>query len=215
MTATVPHSPPVVLITEELAPSVLEVLGDDVEVRHVDGTDRSALLPALAEAAAVLIRSATRIDAEALAAAPNLAVVARAGIGLDNVDVEAATARGVMVVNAPTSNVVSAAEHAVALLLAAARQIPAADATLRAGRWQRSSFMGVELAGDRAPVERLDARRDGRRGRVRAVRRNDGVVGSHGLLLRLPPNLAIRHGCRHPISADSHAPWLDRSAPLR
>ncbi|MDP9458761.1 MAG: phosphoglycerate dehydrogenase [Actinomycetota bacterium] len=136
---------PVVLIAEQLAPSVLEVLGEDVEIRHVDGADRSALLPALSDAAAVLIRSATRIDAEALAAAPNLKVVARAGIGLDNVDVRAATERGVLVVNAPTSNIVSAAEHAVALLLAAARQIPAADASLREGAWKRSKFMGVEV----------------------------------------------------------------------
>ncbi|RBY96644.1 phosphoglycerate dehydrogenase [Blastococcus sp. TF02-8] len=136
---------PVVLIAEELAPSVLEVLGSDVEIRHVDGADRAALLPALAEAAAVMIRSATQIDAEALAAAPNLKVVARAGIGLDNVDVAAATERGVMVVNAPTSNIVSAAEHAVALLLAAARHIPAADASLREGKWARSKFTGVEV----------------------------------------------------------------------
>ena len=92
-----------------------------------------------------MIRSATQIDAEALSAAPNLKVVARAGIGLDNVDVAAATERGVMVVNAPTSNIVSAAEHAVALLLAAARQIPAADASLREGGWKRSKFMGVEV----------------------------------------------------------------------
>ncbi|MGY1711062.1 phosphoglycerate dehydrogenase [Geodermatophilus sp. SYSU D00758] len=138
-------SAPVVLIAEKLAPSVLEVLGGDVQIRHVDGADRAALLPALADAAAVMIRSATRIDAEALAAAPNLKVVARAGIGLDNVDVTAATERGVMVVNAPTSNIVSAAEHAVALLLAAARQIPAADASLRQGVWKRSAFMGVEV----------------------------------------------------------------------
>ncbi|WP_235928336.1 phosphoglycerate dehydrogenase [Goekera deserti] len=136
---------PVVLIAEELAPSALEVLGDGFDVRHVDGADRSALLPALAEAHAVMIRSATTIDAEALAAAPLLEVVARAGIGLDNVDVAAATARGVMVVNAPTSNIVSAAEHAVALLLAAARRIPAADASLRAGTWKRSQFTGVEV----------------------------------------------------------------------
>jgi D-3-phosphoglycerate dehydrogenase len=145
VTAFVPGTQPVVLIAEELAPSVLEVLGSDVEIRHVDGADRAALLPALAEAAAVMIRSATQIDAEALAAAPNLKVVARAGIGLDNVDVSAATERGVMVVNAPTSNIVSAAEHAVALLLAAARQIPAADASLREGGWKRSKFMGVEV----------------------------------------------------------------------
>src|ERR671938_794216 len=92
-----------------------------------------------------MIRSATQIDAEVVAAAPQLKVVARAGIGLDNVDVPAATERGVLVVNAPTSNIVSAAEHAVALLLAAARHIPAADASLRAGTWARSRFTGVEV----------------------------------------------------------------------
>ena len=86
------------------------------------------------------------MDAEALAAAPNLKVVARAGIGLDNVDVPAATAKGVLVVNAPQSNIVTAAEHALALLLAVARRIPAADASLRAGEWKRSKFTGVELA---------------------------------------------------------------------
>lgn len=139
-------SVPVVLIAEELAPSVIEVLGDGFEIRHVNGADRSALIPSLADADAVLIRSATKMDAEALAAAPKLKVVARAGIGLDNVDVKAATARGVMVVNAPQSNIVTAAEHAVALLLSLARHIPAADASLREGQWKRSKFTGVEIA---------------------------------------------------------------------
>ena len=139
-------SRPVVLIAEELAPSVLAALGDGFEVRHVDGADRSALLPALQEADAVLIRSATQVDEEALAAAPRLKVVARAGIGLDNVDVPAATARGVMVVNAPQSNVVSAAEQAVALLLACARNIAPANEALKQGKWQRSKWTGVEVA---------------------------------------------------------------------
>ena len=137
---------PVVLIAEELAPSVLAVLGDEFEIRHVDGADRAALLPALADVDAVLIRSATLVDAEALAAAPRLKVVARAGIGLDNVDVPAATARGVMVVNAPQSNVISAAEQAVALLLACARNIAPANAALKAGKWQRAKWTGVEVA---------------------------------------------------------------------
>ena len=137
---------PVVLIAEELAPSVLAVLGDGFDIRHVDGADRARLLPALADAEAVLIRSATLIDQEALAAAPRLKVVARAGIGLDNVDVPAATARGVMVVNAPQSNIVSAAEQAVALLLACARNIAPASAALKAGQWQRSKWTGVEIA---------------------------------------------------------------------
>jgi D-3-phosphoglycerate dehydrogenase / 2-oxoglutarate reductase len=138
---------PVVLIAEELAASVVAELGDGVEVRHVDGTDRPALRAALGDAAAVLVRSATQVDADALAAAPGLQVVARAGIGLDNVDVSACTARGVLVVNAPLSNVVSAAEQAVALLLACARHTASASAALKAGRWERSRWTGVEVGG--------------------------------------------------------------------
>jgi D-3-phosphoglycerate dehydrogenase len=137
---------PVVLIAEELAPSVLAALGDGFEVRHVDGADRAALLPALVDVDAILIRSATLVDAEALAAAPRLKVVARAGIGLDNVDIPAATARGVMVVNAPQSNVISAAEQAVALLLACARNIAPANEALKQGKWQRAKWTGVEIA---------------------------------------------------------------------
>jgi D-3-phosphoglycerate dehydrogenase len=136
---------PVVLVAEELAPAALDVLAEDCEVRHVDGADRVALLPALADVDAVIVRSATQIDAEALAAGNRLKVVARAGVGLDNVDADAATARGVLVVNAPTSNITSAAEHAVALLMAAARNVPAANASLKSGEWKRSAFTGVEL----------------------------------------------------------------------
>ena len=102
---------------------------------------------ALADAHAVIVRSATQIDPEALAAAPRLRVVARAGVGLDNVDVPAATARGVMVVNAPTSNIVSAAEQAVALLLSVARNTASASSALKAGEWKRSKYTGVEIAG--------------------------------------------------------------------
>ncbi|MQY15216.1 D-3-phosphoglycerate dehydrogenase [Streptomyces sp. RB5] len=139
----------VALIADKLSTAATAVLTEDssVEVRHVDGTDRPALLAALADAHAVLVRSATRIDAEALAAAPRLEVVARAGVGLDNVDVPAATDAGVLVVNAPSSNVVSAAEHAVALLLALARNVPQAHGALKQGRWARSLYTGVELSG--------------------------------------------------------------------
>lgn len=136
---------PVVLIAEELSPATIRELGPDFDVRHCDGTDRPALLGALADAEALLVRSATAVDTEALAAAPRLKVVARAGVGLDNVDVRAATQAGVMVVNAPTSNIVSAAELAVALMLAAARHVSPAHAALRAGQWQRSRFTGTEL----------------------------------------------------------------------
>ncbi|OBF92299.1 phosphoglycerate dehydrogenase [Mycobacterium sp. 852002-51152_SCH6134967] len=138
---------PVVLIADKLAESTVAALGDQVEVRWVDGPDRPKLLAAVADADALLVRSATTVDAEVLAAAPKLKIVARAGVGLDNVDVDAATARGVLVVNAPTSNIHSAAEHAMALLLSAAREIPAADASLRARTWKRSSFSGTEIYG--------------------------------------------------------------------
>ncbi len=137
----------VVLIAEELAPAAIDVLASDFDVRHVDGTDRPALLAALALADAVIVRSATQIDAEAIATGTRLKVVARAGVGLDNVDVPAATARGVMVVNAPTSNIVSAAEQAIALLLATARHTAAASASLRQGEWKRARFTGVEIQG--------------------------------------------------------------------
>lgn len=135
------------LIADKLSESTVAALGDAVEVRWVDGPDREKLLAALPEADALLVRSATTVDAEAIAAAPKLKIIARAGVGLDNVDVPAATAAGVLVVNAPTSNIHSAAEHALALLLAAARQIPAADATLREHTWKRSKFSGTEIFG--------------------------------------------------------------------
>ncbi len=136
---------PVVLIAEELSPATIEALGPDFEVRHVDGADRSALLPALADVDAVLVRSATKLDAEAIAAAPQLKVIARAGVGLDNVDIKAATTAGVMVVNAPTSNIISAAELTIGHILSLARRIPAAHASLAGGAWKRSSYTGVEL----------------------------------------------------------------------
>jgi D-3-phosphoglycerate dehydrogenase len=136
---------PLVLIAEELSPATVAALGPDVDVAHCDGADRAQLLAALPEADALLVRSATRVDAEALGVAKRLRVVARAGVGLDNVDVPAATQAGVMVVNAPTSNVVSAAELAVTLMLSVARKVPQASATLRSGRWHRSAFTGSEL----------------------------------------------------------------------
>ncbi len=136
---------PVVLIAEELSPATIDALGPDFDIRHVNGADRSELLPALADVDAVLIRSATKMDAEAIAAAPQLKVIARAGVGLDNVDIKSATTAGVMVVNAPTSNIVSAAELTVGHILSLARHIPRAHASLAAGEWKRSSYTGTEL----------------------------------------------------------------------
>lgn len=136
---------PIVLIAEELSPATLSVLGDGFEVRHCNGADRSELLSAIAEVDAILVRSATKVDAEAIAAAKNLKVIARAGVGLDNVDIPAATSAGVLVVNAPTSNIVSAAELAVGLLLASARNIVPANLALKNGKWARSKYSGTEL----------------------------------------------------------------------
>ena len=135
----------IVLITEELSPATIDALGPDFEIRRCDGANREELLGALADVDAVLIRSATNIDQEALAVAKRLKVVARAGVGLDNVDVKAATVAGVMVVNAPTSNITSAAELAVGLLLATARNIAPANQALKGGKWKRSQYGGVEL----------------------------------------------------------------------
>jgi D-3-phosphoglycerate dehydrogenase / 2-oxoglutarate reductase len=136
-----------VLVTEEIAEGGLDRLraaGHTVDVQV--GLSPDDLLATLPGAHALIIRSATQVTAEALAAGSDLVVVGRAGIGLDNVDVEAATARGVMVVNAPQSNVLSAAEHTMALLLSQARNVPQANAALKEGRWERSKWEGVELA---------------------------------------------------------------------
>lgn len=135
------------LISEELSPATVRALGGDFDIRYCDGTDRAELLAAVADAEALLVRSATHVDAEVLAAGRKLRVVARAGVGLDNVDVAAASKAGVMVVNAPTSNIVSAAELTVALLLASARHVATANASLRAGEWDRARFTGTELSG--------------------------------------------------------------------
>jgi D-3-phosphoglycerate dehydrogenase / 2-oxoglutarate reductase len=137
-----------VLVTEKIAQSGLDLLaeaGHEVDVR--DGLSPDELLSAVAGAHALIIRSATKVTAEVLAAGTALQVVGRAGVGLDNVDVTAATERGVMVVNAPTSNILSVAEQAMALLLAQARNIPQAHSALVAGRWERSKWEGVELHG--------------------------------------------------------------------
>ena len=136
---------PVVLLAEELSPATVEALGPDFEIRQTDGSDRSQLLSAIADVDAILVRSATQLDAEAIAAAKNLKVIARAGVGLDNVDIKAATQAGVMVVNAPTSNIVSAAELTVGHILSLARHIPQASSALKDGEWKRSKYTGIEL----------------------------------------------------------------------
>jgi D-3-phosphoglycerate dehydrogenase len=138
---------PRVLVTEPLSETGLSLLRSEFEVDVRPELAAEALADAVAPYDALIVRSQTKVTAEVLERADHLRVVARAGIGLDNVDVDAATRRGIMVVNAPQSNIVSAAEHTIALLLAQARNIPQADAALRAGRWERAPFQGVELHG--------------------------------------------------------------------
>ncbi|HEY9555989.1 MAG TPA: phosphoglycerate dehydrogenase [Acidimicrobiales bacterium] len=136
-----------ILVTEKIADGGLDRLrqaGHDVDLQ-LDLTPET-LLDAVKGAHALIIRSATTVTADVLAAGRDLVVVARAGIGLDNVDTDAATAQGVMVVNAPQSNILTTAEHTMAMLLAQARNIPQAHAALVAGRWERSKWEGVELA---------------------------------------------------------------------
>ena len=136
-----------ILVTESIAETGLERLraaGHEVDVRL--GLEPSELLDAIVGADALIIRSSTQVTPEVLAAADKLSVVGRAGIGLDNVDVAAATKAGVMVANAPESNALSAAEHTMALLLAQARNVPQAHAALIDGRWERSKWEGVHPA---------------------------------------------------------------------
>ncbi len=138
-----------IVIADDLPASALELLqaetGWVVDARP--GRQPAALAADLADADALLVRSATKVDARLLDAAPRLRIVARAGTGVDNVDVAAASARGILVVNAPGANSISVAEHACALMLALARAVPAADRAMKEGRWEKRSFLGTELRG--------------------------------------------------------------------
>jgi D-3-phosphoglycerate dehydrogenase / 2-oxoglutarate reductase len=136
-----------VLVADELSDLGVSALEGDHEVDVRTSLSKDELISVVPSYDAVIVRSATRIDADVIAAAKNLKVIGRAGIGLDNVDVDAATRAGITVCNAPQSNIVSAAEHTVALLLSLARNIPQADSALRQGRWERSRWKGVELQG--------------------------------------------------------------------
>ena len=139
---------PKVLISDKLSPLAAEVFRNrGIEVDEAPGLDAGTLLERIADCDGLAIRSATKVAAEVLAAAKQLRVVGRAGIGVDNVDVPAATANGVVVMNTPFGNSVTTAEHAVAMMMALARRIPQADASTRSGKWEKSRFMGVELAG--------------------------------------------------------------------
>ncbi len=136
-----------ILIADSLAPAGAEVLRRSARVDVLQDEDRPRLAELIADYDAVIVRSGTQITREVLAGGSRLRVVGRAGVGVDNIDIAAATQRGVLVINAPTANSLSAAEHTLALLLALARRIPAADASLKAKRWDRKSHVGSELHG--------------------------------------------------------------------
>jgi len=138
-----------VLITDSVVPECLALLGTQpgIDVRYRPGLSGDALAREIADVAALIVRSGTQVTADVVAAGALLQVIARAGTGVDNVDVEAATARGILVINAPSGNTIAATEHTLGLMLALARQIPAAHHSLQAGEWQRSRFLGLELRG--------------------------------------------------------------------
>jgi D-3-phosphoglycerate dehydrogenase len=138
-----------VLVTDTLAESGLDILraAKDVELDYRPGLKGDALLSAVAESDALITRSGTAVTPELVNAGTRLRIVGRAGVGLDNVDIDASTARGILVINAPTANIMSATEHTMAMLLALCRNIPEAHASVKRGEWTRSKFMGIELDG--------------------------------------------------------------------
>ncbi|MGH2408459.1 MAG: phosphoglycerate dehydrogenase [Candidatus Limnocylindrales bacterium] len=136
-----------VLVAEKLAAEGTDLLRSVHEVDVRTDLSRADLLKALPDYDALLVRSGVQVDAEAITAGTRLTVVGRAGVGIDNIDLDAATRAGITVVNAPTGNTIAAAEHTLALLYAVARRIATADASLRRGEWRRNDFIGVELRG--------------------------------------------------------------------
>ena len=136
-----------VLVAEKLAPEGVDLLRAEHDVDVRVGLSRAEFLAALPEYEALLVRSGVKADAEAIAAGTKLVVIGRAGVGVDNIDIPAATKAGITVVNAPTGNTTAAAEHTLALLFALARHVPEADASMHEGKWNRSAFMGRELVG--------------------------------------------------------------------
>src|SRR5512144_2638371 len=139
---------PKVLIADALSPRAVEIFRDrGIEADVATGLEPAELRRRIACYDGLAVRSATTVTAELLAAADALKVVGRAGIGVDNIDVPAATERGIVVMNTPYGNAITAAEHTIAMMFSLARQIPAADRSTQAGKWEKSRFIGVELTG--------------------------------------------------------------------
>jgi len=145
-----PKMMPKVLISDALSPAAVQIFKDrgvEVDFQPALGKDKDKLAAVVGNYDGLAIRSATKVTAKILARANSLKVIGRAGIGVDNVDIPAATARGIIVMNTPFGNSITTAEHAISLMLALARQIPEADASTRAGKWEKNKFMGVEMFG--------------------------------------------------------------------
>jgi len=141
---------PKVLISDALSPAAVQIFRDrgiEVDFQPALGKDKEKLAAAVGNFDGLAVRSATKVTSKVLEQARNLKVIGRAGIGVDNVDIPAATARGIIVMNTPFGNSITTAEHAISLMLALARQIPEADASTRAGKWEKNKFMGVEIFG--------------------------------------------------------------------
>lgn len=137
-----------VLVADEISPSAVDVFrANGIEATVETGLSDHALIARIKDYDGLVVRSATRVTADVLAAAERLKVVGRAGIGIDNIDLAAATAKGVVVMNTPFGNSITTAEHTIALIMALARALPAADRSTRAGKWEKSRFMGIEVAG--------------------------------------------------------------------
>ncbi len=137
-----------ILITDRIAREGIELLRTQLPDAQIDerpGLKPEQLRAIIGEYVALIVRSETQVTSEILAAAPQLKIVGRAGVGVDNIDTETATRQGIMVVNSPTGNIIAAAEHTIAMLMALARQIPSANSSMKAGKWEKSRFLGVEV----------------------------------------------------------------------
>ena len=141
---------PRVLVSDKLSAAAIDIFkarGIDVDFEPDLGKDKDALLARIADYDGLAIRSATKVTSKIIDAAANLKVIGRAGIGVDNIDIPAASSRGIIVMNTPFGNMITTAEHAIAMMFAVARQIPEASASTHSGKWEKSKFMGVELTG--------------------------------------------------------------------
>ena len=137
-----------ILITDRIAHEGIELLHEQLPEAHIDerpGIKTDELKAIIGNYTALMVRSETQVTSDILAAATQLKIVGRAGVGVDNIVTEAATRQGIIVVNSPTGNIIAAAEHSVAMLMALARHIPAATASMRAEKWEKSRFVGVEV----------------------------------------------------------------------